>query len=271
MLSRIIDPLEPGVAPFFDAHPPPKALEILGTIPVGRRIGIVGSRRGSVRGLEVAAQLADGLAKHGIVVVSGGAIGIDTAALRSATQAGGRCVVVLPTSVDDPLPRQNRELFARIVEAGGALVAESGRAITRGAFLERNRFVAAFSEALVVVEAAERSGTRATVRVARSLGRPVGAVPWSVEHPLAAGCFDVLRAGGRLVTGAADALALIGVEPRSAERPSIVEEIERAGGSAERLAALRGVPIAAVLAELAALELEGVVRRQGSRWIADSS
>ncbi|MBI2377386.1 MAG: DNA-processing protein DprA [Deltaproteobacteria bacterium] len=245
-------------------------MEVEGSLPEGDAVAVIGSRRASLAGIGMARRLGAELASEGIVVVSGGAIGIDSAALEGVLSAGGLAVVVLPTGVREPLPRRNLRLFEDLVRAGGALVAEAGVSLSRSAFLRRNRLIAAFSHVVVVVEAAERSGTRATVTAARALERPVGAVPWAPDDPGGAGCLAILRSGGHVVADLADVAKLLGrrIEPRQArDRHPILHELSLARGDAALLASRRGTSVERVLAELGGLEIEGVLRREGSRWL----
>lgn len=197
---------------------PPLALWVKGSgdlASVGvRSVGIVGSRAASQYGLHVTAELAYGLAGSRVVVVSGGAYGIDAAAHRAALAAGGASVLVSAGGLDRPYPSGNAGLFEQVA-ADGLLVAESppGCAPQRRRFLTRNRLIAALSTGTVVVEAARRSGASNTAKHAAILGRPVMAVPGSVLSPLSVGCHDLLRREenpARLVTSVDDVLAVVG-------------------------------------------------------------
>jgi DNA processing protein len=154
------------------------------------------------------------LARRNLVVVSGGAYGIDAAAHRSALAAGGVTVVVSAGGLDRPYPSGNATLFERAAEAG-LLVSESppGCAPQRRRFLTRNRLIAALSTGVVVVEAAARSGATNTAGHCRALGRTLMAVPGPVTSPMSAGCHALLRHETHpalLVTSLDDVLALVG-------------------------------------------------------------
>jgi len=178
---------------------------------VERSVALVGSRASSAYGEHVAAELAAGLAERGVAVVSGGAFGIDAAAHRAALAVGGVTVAVLACGVDRAYPVAHEALLSRIA-AEHVVVAEQppGAAPTRWRFLERNRLIAAASSAVVVVEAAWRSGALSTATRAAALLRPLGAVPGPVTSSTSAGCHRVLRElQATCVTDASEVLELV--------------------------------------------------------------
>jgi DNA processing protein len=239
-------------------------------------VAIVGSRRASDYGLEVARSLGRSLAVAGIPVVSGMALGIDSAAHAGALEAEGPTVAVLPGSADRPYPAGKRALHRRIV-AGGAVVSElgPGTSVWRWMFLARNRIIAALAAMTVVVEAGERSGAMVTARLARQIGRPVGAVPGRVTTPQAAGPNELLAAGACVVRGAQDVLDRVfgagvrlvgpgggadGRRDAPAELRPLLEAIAQGHETTSALARAGFSPDQG-LAALAALELGGFVRR----------
>lgn len=168
---------------------PPPVLTTSGPLDLTRRaIAIVGSRRATPGSLAFAHELAFGLAKAGLIVVSGGADGVDGAAHRGALAAGGATWVVSPTGKDQIYPPKHRDLFAEVASsAEGRMIwpFPDDHEMTRDSFLYRNGILAAVSEALVVVQAHVKSGSRNAVSWARDLGRPVWAVtasPWMSEY-----------------------------------------------------------------------------------------
>ena len=255
-----------------------RLLELSATDPVA----IVGSRQASDYGLNVARSLGRSLTVAGIPVVSGMALGVDSAAHAGALEAEGPTVAVLPGSADRPYPASQRLLRRKIV-AGGAALSELGPGTTvwRWMFLARNRIIAALAAMTVVVEAGERSGAMVTARVAREIGRPVGAVPGRVISPLAAGANELLATGACVVRGAQDVLdALFGAGVRLAAPAGGVGGVGGVGGRGAAPVELRplldaiaaGHETTAALARagfspdqgfaaLAALELGGYVRR----------
>jgi DNA processing protein len=193
---------------------PPLALWIRGhgeLSAVGvRSVALVGSRAASPYGDRLASDFGYGLARHDVVVVSGGAYGIDAAAHRGALAADGVSVLVSAGGLDRPYPAAHRSLYDRTAELG-VLVSERppGSAPHRQRFLSRNRLIAAFGTATVVVEAGRRSGALNTAGHARDLGRPVLAVPGPVTSAMSVGCHRLLQRDERpahLVTSVADIL-----------------------------------------------------------------
>src|SRR6266516_1416636 len=247
---RFMLPGDPGW-PFTATPPDPPCawLFVAGPDPPGSAVSaaIVGGRRASALRRATARSLAMGLAGFGICVVSGGAIGVDAAAHSGALDAGGHTVVVLGCGLEVPYPRRNVELFRRVREAGGTLLAEHppGARPLAAHFLPRNRLIAALSGAVVVVEAAAGSGSLSTARAAGSRGAgQVLAVPGAPWDPGATGCNDLIRDGAtpaaRTVLHALADGQVLGVA---------------------RLAAATGLPSPAVASAVLELELAGLVRR----------
>lgn len=254
---------------------PPAVLYVAGglTYLLGEEsVAIVGSRKASPYGLDVARGLGRGLAVSGITVVSGMAFGIDSAAHAGALDVGGPTVAVLPASAERPYPPGKRALHGRIV-AGGAAVSEMGPGtdVWRWMFPARNRIIAALAAMTVVVEAGERSGALVTARYARGIGRPVGAVPGRVTTPQAAGPNGLLATGAGIVRGPQDVLdhlfgageRTVAREPRRQPPHELQPLLQAIAEGHETAAALAraGFEPDKGLAALAALELEGFVRR----------
>jgi DNA processing protein len=173
-------------------------------------VAIVGSRRATPYGLDVAETLAADLAARGVTVVSGLARGIDSAAHRGALRVGGRTVAVLGSGVDVVYPPENQRLADEIV-ARGALVSQFALGTPPLAynFPTRNRVIAGLSLAVVVVEAAERSGSLITARLAAELGREVLAVPGRVTAPESRGANRLIQDGAALALGWEDVIAAL--------------------------------------------------------------
>jgi len=230
-------------------------------------IAVVGSRAASPAGLALGAGIGRDLAAAGVTVVSGLARGIDSAAHRGALQAGGRTVAVLGSGLDRLYPPENASL-ARAIAAAGVVVSEFrlGTGPQRGHFPRRNRLIAGWSRAVVVVEAGEKSGALGTVRAALEEGRDVLAVPGHPSHPGAAGVNRLIRDGAPLVRNGADVLHELGLEPAAAVETSdgdaLLEALDQdAPRSLEDLQARSGRPITELLRRLSALELDARVRR----------
>jgi DNA processing protein len=254
--------------------------------PPGPRAAIVGSRRPSPYGEAVAEQLAADLAAAGVIVISGLALGVDAAAHRGALNGGGTTVAVMGTGVDLVYPAANGALAAEILAAGGALVSQfpDGTLPRRHQFPARNLTMAALSDIVVVVEAAQGSGALITAEAALELGREVMAVPGSIFSPLSVGTHGLIRDGAGLVQNARDVLAALGVgrevldDPLKAPervgfelgkaRDSLVLHLsETMPMSAAELARKLQISIAEVVGRLTSLELEGAVRRHGSGYL----
>jgi len=245
-------------------------------------VAIVGSRRATPFGLELAERLAGDLAARGITVVSGLARGIDSAAHRGALEAGGRTIAVLGSGVDVVYPPENRRLAARIAERG-ALVSQfaPGAPALAHHFPVRNRIIAGLSLGVVVVEAAEQSGTLITAGHAGDLGREVMAVPGRAGAPTSRGTHKLIRDGAALVESWEDVVALLparwracmaAVAPPSSPGPepedSLLSLIGAEPVSMEELIERSGLAASRAAARLLALELEGRIRQlPGKRFV----
>ncbi len=268
-----------------DLAAPPAVLHVLGGIDRLRACveagaaAIVGTRTPSRYGGEMASALGRGVAGAGVTVVSGMAHGIDAAAHAGALGAqGGRTVAVLPGGVDRPYPQTLARLHARIAGAGVVLgELPPGTSVRRWMFQARNRVIAALSELTIVVEARQSSGALMTARHAAELGRTLGAVPGQVTSAPAAGPHELIAGGAALIRGAGDVLDLLfgaGVrEPPDDRRPALTDAqaallsaLEQSGEVAGALTR-SGLGVDRGLAELAALELSGWLRRgPGGRY-----
>jgi DNA processing protein len=275
---------DPDYPPALRALPaPPAVLHVAGgldrLLELSRQdpVALVGSRRPSPYGTEMAKALGRGLGLARLPVLSGMALGIDSAAHAGALEVGAPTIAVLPGSAHRPYPAGKRALHRQIV-ATGVAVSElgPGTSVRRWMFLARNRIIAALAAMTVVVEGDEYSGSLVTSRVARELGRPVGAVPGRVTTPQAAGPNCLLAVGARIVRGPQDVLNhLFGVGVRIAgvdrkqpapELRPLLEAIAE-GYDIGTALARTGLSPTAGLAALSALELDGYVRRgAGGRY-----
>jgi DNA processing protein len=242
-------------------------------------VAVVGSRRASAYGLEVAEQLGRELASAGVTVVSGMALGIDAAAHRGALRsAEAKTIAILGSGADVPYPALHRRLHAQIAEAG-AVVSESvpGRRPFRWTFPARNRLMAALTAVTVVVEARRDSGSLITATFATAFGRTVAAVPGRVTDAGAAGTNELLRDGATLVRDAGDVLdELFGVggaqrlaAAAETARPPLADDEDRVLAAVEQgvgaggIAGETGLASAQVRAALGRLELLGLIVRTG--------
>lgn len=190
---------------------PPLVLYIKGRLPdldALAAVAIVGTRRASPYGVRMARKLGYELGSAGALIVSGLAQGVDAAAMEGALLAGGRCVGVLGTAIDQVYPASSRRLFED-VSATGALVSEypPGAVTTRGSFPVRNRIISGLSLGVIIVEAPQRSGSLITADRAIEQGRDVFSVPGNADYEGCAGSNALIKEGIRAITCAADVLA----------------------------------------------------------------
>ncbi len=243
-------------------------------------VAIVGARRASPYGTEVARALGRGLGAAGVTVVSGMALGVDSAAHTGALAGGGGTLAVLPAGAERPYPATKRALHRRIRETGAAISElPPGSDVWRWMFPARNRLIAGVAAMTVVVEAGERSGSLVTARVAGELGRPVGAVPGRIISPLACGPNALLARGAHVVRGPQDVLdrlfgagvRTIRLDDRAPLEPRLDDLLSAIADGADTESALSrvGLDVAEGLAALASLELAGYVRREpGGKFTA---
>jgi DNA processing protein len=268
-----------------DAPDPPAVLHVAGhpgrfdELLDAPAVAVVGARAATEYGTDVARSIGRGLASAGVTVISGMALGIDSAAHEGALESGGETVAVLGSGADVVYPPRKRDLYRRIVDRG-AVVSEFPPRFTprRWSFPARNRIIAALARLTVAVEATERSGSLITAEMARDLGRDVGAVPGAVTSARAHGANALLHDGAHVIRDAQDALDVAcGVGARRArEGPddadlapalrALLDGIDEGRDTLAALAAAHGVDDAMV--GLADLELQGFVRRDaGGRYL----
>lgn len=199
------------------AHPP-HLLYVYGEMDLTDRfpVAVVGTRRASAYGLTHTREIAAELAQTGVCVVSGLALGIDAAAHTGALDGGGRTVAVLGSALDKPYPQENDPLMRRILESGGSVVSEyaPGTPPSRYSFLQRNRIIAGMCLGTLVTEGPRRSGALNTATRTLENGREVFALPGNVDSPGAQLPNMLISEGARLVTGAADILSALVIEPK---------------------------------------------------------
>jgi DNA processing protein len=264
---------------------PPAVLHVAGhakALDTVESVAIVGARRGTAYGLEVSRSLGRGIAAAGVPVVSGMAMGVDSAAhIGALERAGAAPVAVLAGAADVPYPSSRRRLHAQLVERG-CVVSELPPGFTafRWCFVARNRLIAGLAALTVVVEATERSGSLTTADFAGQLGRPVAAVPGPVTSRFSDGTNSLLAAGAGVIRDTRDVLdQLLGPsDPRAADDPPpavpieprlrrLLDAIERGHGSLAELTTDPGAT-RQILQDLTDLELRGLVRREfGGRYV----
>jgi len=265
---------------------PPALLFVVGRLEMLSRpmLAVVGSRNATADGAGNARSFSHSLSQAGWTIVSGMALGIDAAAHDGALLGGHGTVAVLGTGVDIIYPSRHRQLAARIIE-DGALVSEFalGTAPVAGLFPRRNRLIAGMAQGVLVVEAALKSGSLITARLAADFGRDVFAIPGSIHSPVSRGCHALIRQGAALVESAQDVLSLyppLSAEP-AADSTSVATDAQDAAtpddpvlartlmaiGHApvlpDVLADHLGLPPGEVSAHLVMLELAGLLERRG--------
>lgn len=196
-----------------DLRNPPPILYVLGDLDVINlpQLAIVGSRNPTNGGTQTATDFAAHFARAGLTITSGLALGIDATAHQATLDANGYTVAVVGTGLDRTYPARNRELARNIAESG-ALVSEFkiGTKARSENFPRRNRIISGLSMGTLVIEAAQRSGSLITARLASEQGREIFAIPGSIHNPLARGCHRLIREGAKLVETAQDVLEELG-------------------------------------------------------------
>jgi DNA processing protein len=261
-----------------DIDQPPPVLYVRGALAERDEwaVALVGTRRVTAYGRQVAEETAAFLARNGVTVVSGLARGIDSIAHAAALKAGGRTLAVLGSGVDQVYPPENRQLAAEVMENGAVLsdypLGTQPEAVN---FPPRNRIIAGLSLAVVIVEAGLKSGALITAQFAADQGREVFAVPGSIYAPQSAGANHLLRQGAQPLTRpedlldaldltlATEHLAARDVLPADAVEASLFALLGAEPTHVDELGLQAGLPIEKVSATLALMELKGLVRQVG--------
>lgn len=246
------------------------------------RVAIVGSRSVSPYGQVVAAKLAGELAAQGIVIVSGLAFGVDAIAHRAALDAKGLTLAVLPTPADSTYPRSHTQLAHELLDAGGAIVSEyqSGSRIFKTNFVARNRIVTGLSSALLIIEAAEKSGSLHTADFAIDQGIDVLVVPGNITSPTSVGTNNLIKTGALVVTSADDVLLALGlqaktkanhyptrIEGSNAEEQRIIDLLEQGVNEGNELLHASKLSVEQFNHHLTMLEITTKIRPLGAnRW-----
>lgn len=261
--------------------PQPQALYYIGTLPEKRQptITIVGTRKPTKYGEEVTYKLAYELAKRGVTIVSGLALGVDGIAHRAALDAGGTTLAVLANGLSQITPRTHRQLGLDILAAGGAILSEYEPDIPplQYRFLERNRLVSGLSDGVLITEAASRSGTLSTAARALEQGKEVFVVPGNITSPQSSGCNQLLRQGATPITCAEDILEVI--MPGNSDnqikmalgdneaQTTIIQLLQSGIRDGEELQQASSLTASTFNSELTMLEINGVVRALGAnQW-----
>lgn len=178
-------------------------------------VAIVGSRKVSAYGHTVTTQLASELARAGVVIISGLALGVDSIAHKATLDAGGKTIAVLPSGIDHVYPASHHNLAQQIVTAGGSIVSEYPPGVggpQKYQFIARNRIIAALSQGVVITEAARKSGSLHTANFALEQGIEVFAIPGNITSPTSAGTNELIKTGATPVTSTQDILDVLGLQ-----------------------------------------------------------
>lgn len=250
---------------------------------------IVGTRHATSYGMRYVSSLVEDLAPYfpGLVIVSGLALGIDSAAHEAALKAGLPTVAVVAHGLNTIYPAVNRDLARRIIAAGGAIISEYPSGVTpyRSRFLERNRIVATMTDAVLVAESAEKGGAMSTAAVASSYGRELLALPGRIGDEMSAGCNRLIRSQKSLMAGsAAEIMSMLGWQPKAVKMPPKQRDLfpELTGKEKSIYDALRfsqqpmpvdairertGISIHELMAALGEMEFDGIIERlPGNRF-----
>ena len=264
----------------------PEILHYYGNLPEKRlkTVAIVGSRHNTRYGEEVAYKLAYELAKKGVVIVSGLAYGIDSIAHKGAVDAGGVTIGVLGTEIEKIYPRSHVGLAQRMVDLGGVVMSELQRGdqyYPAVSFLQRNRIISGLSDVVVVVEAAEKSGSLNTATHALEQGKELFAVPGNITNPYSQGCNKLIKQGAEPYTGVEDVMNLLFPPKRKTKQSgqlvifgdnemetAILKEMYEGEEDGDAIIAKLKINTAEFNQTITMLEIKGRVRAQGAnKWI----
>jgi DNA processing protein len=241
------------------------------------RLAIVGSRRATSYGRLVTTQLGQAVASCGVVIVSGLALGIDSIAHQAALGVHGHTIAILPGSLEKIYPASHANLAKQVTEQGGVLISEyppQNDPPPKHQFIARNRLIAAFSQAVLIPEAAARSGSLHTAQFALEQGKDILAVPGNITSPLSAGTNHLIATGATPVRGYEDVLEALQVErsekrgyqPISAAEANIVGLLKTGALDIAELQTRSQLPTAVINQTLTILELNGAIQHIGSWW-----
>lgn len=271
--NHLLTRLDPEYPPLLrEIHDPPPVLYARGNLRLLhlKTLAIIGTRRPSHTGAETAYAFAGTLASCGLSIVSGLARGIDACAHRGALAAKGPTIAVMGTGMDRIYPREHQHLAEEIAE-NGLILSEFplGTPPAAGHFPRRNRIISGLSLATLVVEAAVRSGSLVTARLAMEQNRDVFAIPGSIYSPEARGCHHLLQQGARLVTSPADVLEEFSLQPQpenhvqTASLATADENLVKCVGfevtAIDTIVTRSGLTIEQVACGLTNLELQGII------------
>lgn len=261
---------------------PVKAVFYSGDLPSTRvpTVAIVGTRKPTTYGKDITYKLASELAKKGVVIVSGLALGVDAIAHTAACDAGGITLAVLPSGLPHIYPSSHRGLADRILTSGGALISEYEETATntyQSNFLERNRIVSGLADAILITEAAARSGTLNTAAHALAQGKEIFVVPGNITSPMSAGCNALIKQGAHIVTDANDIIEYIAPQLLQQQarlnlgsnpaESAIITELQAGVRDGDEIQRKTGLSSTDFNTSLTMLEVQGTIRALGAnQW-----
>lgn len=260
---------------------PPKKLNYIGTLPSKRRptVAIVGTRKPTPYGKEVTTKIASELAARGIVIVSGLALGVDGLAHKAALEAGGTTLAVLGCGLPRIYPTAHQQLAKTIVEKGGAIISEYDKdELARPHyFLERNRIVSGLADAIIITEAASRSGTLNTAAHALEQGKEIFVVPGNITSAMSLGCNSLLKQGATPLISSDDVLEVIAPEllkPQTSLalgntpiEQKVIEAMQSGIRDGDEIQKSLEISATELSTALTMLEINGVIRNLGAnQW-----
>jgi DNA processing protein len=258
----------------------PERLYYIGKLPEDRipTVAIVGSRKPTTYGNEATYKLAYDLAKSGVIIMSGLALGVDAIAHRAALDAGGVTIAVLASGLMEITPRTHQNLAKEIIKKGGALISEYDppKEARTYQFLERNRLISGLADMVIVTEAAHRSGSLSTANHGLSQGREVGAIPGSITSALSYGTNGLIKQGAHLIRDAADVLAIIAPDKltesvevfgQTPAEQAILTLLKEGVHDGDRLIQQSNLDPAAYFEAMTMMEIAGTIRSLGgNQW-----
>lgn len=259
----------------------PKLLHYLGKLPTRRipTVAIVGTRKPTSYGKEVTERTAYELASKGVCIISGLALGVDAIAHRGALEAKGTTIAVLGNGLPTIYPSTHRQLGEAIIQSGGALISEypEGTPPLPFRFLERNRIVSGLADAIVITEAAQRSGSLNTAMHALDQGKEVFVVPGPITSPMSLGCNALLKQGASPLLSVDDVLEFLAIESKGSQTllPLVTDPVEKAvmtflhegGRDGDAMQEQLNVSATELSTALTMLEINGFIRSLGaSQW-----
>jgi DNA processing protein len=259
---------------------PPESINISGNgleeILRKPTLGVVGSRKATSYGKNITETLVESVVDKNVVIVSGLALGIDSISHKAALDKAGQTIAVLPGGIKQIYPATHRSLARNITKRNGLLISEYDNDFRprRESFIQRNRIIAALSDALLITEAAEKSGTMHTANFALELGKPVLAVPGNINSPMSMGTNNLIKSGAFLVTDEQDVYSALGIKEDKlrqeiflgdTDEETMIIKLLRSGiSSGEEIHIKSQLSIEMFQQVLTMLEIKGIVKPLGN-------